>query len=164
MRIKKSLKRIVALIIMIILLFDDISVVLAKTLNTSNEDNMNIEATDTDNENTDNTDSKSDDSEAESSSDINTETNENNDLGTNDLEHYNSEIIDSETLVMQSQYEDMVIDTDMTLDGDMTVNNLTVDNNSKLNLNGHVLTVEGEVQIKSGSIEFNNGILSCWCN
>ena len=151
---------------MIIFLLDDISVVTAKGLNLVYEDDLNIEATGTKNENTDDIDTKTSDNDVETSSDINTEINDNNDSTKNNSENDNSEndnseIIDSETLVMQSQYEDMDIDADMTLDGDMTVNNLTVDNNSKLNLNGHVLTVYGEVQLKSGSIEFNNGILSC---
>ena len=166
MRMKKCLKRVVAVIIMIIFLFDDISVVSAKVLNTAYEDDLNIETTGTENENTDDIDTKTGNNDVETSSDINTEINDNNDTTKNNSENDNSEndnseIIDSETLFTQSQYEDMDIYADMTLDGDMTVNNLTVDNNSKLNLNGHVLTVEGEVWIKSGSVEFNNGIMSC---
>ena len=65
--------------------------------------------------------------------------------------------------IEETVLEDMVVSSDMKLTEDTTVNNLVINKNYTLNLNGYILTVEGNSTIR-GSLTFDRGELVCYGN
>jgi len=57
--------------------------------------------------------------------------------------------------------EDLIVDKDLKLTEDIVVNNFEINHSSDLDLNGHTLTIEGDCDITSGTVYFNAGENIC---
>ncbi|MBQ7706402.1 MAG: hypothetical protein IJT72_01325, partial [Lachnospiraceae bacterium] len=141
MKYIKKYRKIIALLLVFVFVTNDMHIALAGNVNFINDENIktieNIDI-DSDIEDSDieNTESEEDDSAA-------------------------LELEESEMPLTTPLYEDMEIDGNITLDEDMVINNLILNEKAVLNLNGYVLTVMGNAELNGGTLEFNNGILTC---
>ena len=170
MRMKKCLKKVIALIIMTILLFNDLSVAYAfndsvnEVHNENNDDGDNIEVYSENNKENDDSDIST-----EGNNEINTESNINDENSINNdsdiIEQIddisNSDYIENGDLLKEESIDDLTVKSSTTLSEDMTVGNLYINQNSTLDLNGHMLKVTGDICIENGNILFNSGEIYC---